>query len=337
MKVLQGLAGLRQLTEGCVMSIGNFDGMHLGHARLLSRMRELRQANGGATQLAVVTFEPHPLTVLRPQNVPPRLTPPSVKRQLLEAAGVDALVELPPAREVLDLTAEEFWQILRDEVQPSHVVEGGSFNFGKDRGGTIEKLREWSARTAIQLHVIDSVKVVLVDMLVVPVSSSIIRWLLTNGRVRDAAICFGRPYALDGTVVEGAKRGRELGIPTANLSCLDQLIPADGIYAGRCAFDGDIWPAAVSIGTNPTFGPNPRTVEPHLIGFAGDLYGRTLRLELLDWLRDQETFPDVESLKSRIAQDIQETLDRATRDPARPIAQVALSNVSQHLSKQSLP
>src|SRR5215469_4214279 len=232
MKVLQGLTGLRQLAKACVMSIGNFDGMHLGHARLLGLMRDLRQASGAATQLAVVTFEPHPLTVLRPQNVPPRLTPPPMKRQLLEAAGVDALVELPPAREVLDLTAEQFWQILRDEVQPSHLVEGGSFNFGKNRGGTIEKLGEWSAGTPIQLHVIDSVKVALLDMLVVPVSSSVIRWLLANGRVRDAAICLGRAYVLEGAVVEGAKRGRELGIPTANLACLDQLIPDDGIYAG---------------------------------------------------------------------------------------------------------
>ena len=305
------------------MSIGNFDGMHLGHARLLSLMRDLRQAAGGAAQLAVVTFEPHPLTVLRPGHAPPRLTPPPLKRQLLQDAGIDVLVELPPAREVLDLTAEQFWQILRDEVRPSHIVEGGTFNFGKDRGGTIDKLREWSRDTAIELHMIDPVKAVLVDMLVVPVSSSVIRWLLGNGRVRDAAICLGRAYALEGTVVEGAKRGRELGIPTANLHCLEQLIPADGIYAGRCSVDGNLWPAAISIGTNPTFGQNPRTVEPHLIGFTGDLYGRTLRLELLDWLRDQETFPDIESLKSRIARDIQETLARATHDPARPIARVA--------------
>lgn len=305
------------------MSIGNFDGMHLGHAKLLGLMRDLRQAAGGAAQLAVVTFEPHPLTVLRPGHAPPRLTPPPLKRQLLQDAGIDVLVELPPAREVLDLTAEQFWQILRDEVRPSHIVEGGTFNFGKDRGGTIDKLREWSRDTAIELHMIDPVKAVLVDMLVVPVSSSVIRWLLGNGRVRDAAICLGRAYALEGTVVEGAKRGRELGIPTANLHCLEQLIPADGIYAGRCSVDGNLWPAAISIGTNPTFGQNPRTVEPHLIGFTGDLYGRTLRLELLDWLRDQETFPDIESLKSRIARDIQETLARATHDPARPIARVA--------------
>ena len=323
MTVLQGLAGLRQLPNGCVMSIGNFDGMHRGHERLLRLMRELRDKTSPAPRIAVVTFEPHPLTVLRPQNVPPRLTPPPMKRQFLAQAGVDVLVELPPAREVLNLTAEQFWQILRDEVGPAHLVEGGSFNFGKDRGGTIQKLREWSAGTSIQLHIIDPVKVALLDMLAVPVSSSVIRWLLAHGRVRDAAICLGRAYALEGTVVEGAKRGRELGIPTANLSCLEQLVPADAIYAGRCLVDGTPWPAAVSIGTNPTFGDNPRTVEAHLIGFEANLYGRTLRLEVLDWLRDQEVFAGVDSLKSRIAQDIRQTLSRVRLDPAQPIGQVA--------------
>ena len=322
MKVLEGLAGLQQLPAGCVMSIGNFDGMHRGHQRLLRHMQELKTSSGAA-EIAVVTFEPHPLTVLRPQNVPPRLTPPRMKRHLLAAAGVDTLVELPPSREVLDLTAEQFWQILKDQVRPSYVVEGSSFNFGKDRRGTIEKLREWSAGTPIQLHLIDAVRVALLDMLMVPVSSSVIRWLLAHGRVRDAAICLGRAYSLEGTVVEGAKRGREMGVPTANLSCVDQLIPADGVYAGRCTVDGKTWPAAVSIGTNPTFGDNPRTVEPHLVGFGGDLYGRTLQLELVDWLRDQEIFGDVESLKARIAQDIHETLSRIKDDPSQPVARIA--------------
>ena len=318
-RIYEGLSGLWQLPAGCVLSIGNFDGMHRGHQRLLEYARQL-VSSMQAAPIAVVTFEPHPLTVLRPEIAPPRLTPPQRKRELLSQAGVDALVVLPPAHEVLDLTAEQFWQILRDEVRPSHLVEGSSFFFGKNRGGTIEKLREWSAGTAVQLHVVDAVKVALLDMLLVPVSSSLIRWLLENGRVRDAAICLGRAYELEGVVVEGAKRGRAMGIPTANLDCPGQLIPADGIYAGRCIVDGKTWPAAISIGTNPTFGDNPRTVEPHLIGFDGDLYGRTLRLELVDWLREQEVFDDVESLKARISRDIRETEVRKDRDPSRPIS-----------------
>jgi riboflavin kinase/FMN adenylyltransferase len=319
MKILEGLGGLRELPHGAVLSIGNFDGVHRGHQRLLEVARELKQSSHSPAT-AVVTFEPHPLTVLRPHQAPPRLTSPALKRDLLRAAGVDALVVLPPSKDILDLTAEQFWQILRDEVRPSHLVEGPSFYFGKGRGGTIEKLREWTAQSGIGLHVIEPVKVPLLDLQLVPASSSVIRWLLERGRVRDSAICLGRAYQLEGIVVQGAARGRELGFPTANLKCDDQLVPGDGVYAGRCSVDGQSWPAAVSIGTNPTFGDNPRTIEAHLIGFTGDLYGRTLQLQLLDWQREQRTFAGIEALKEWIANDIQESLIRANQDPSRSIA-----------------
>lgn len=319
MTVLEGLGGLRQLPAGAVVSIGNFDGVHRGHQHLLRRAKDLKTATG-ASATVVVTFEPHPRTVLRPQNVPARLSSAARKRELLAQAGVDALVVLAPSRDVLDLSAEQFWQILRDAVRPAHLVEGASFTFGKDRLGTIDRLREWSAADGVQLHVIDPVTVPLLNMLEAPASSSMIRWLLERGRVRDAAICLGRPHELEGLVVRGARRGRELGTPTANLKCDGQLVPADGVYAGRCSVDGRAWPAAVSIGTNPTFGENPRTVEAHLIGFSGDLYGRTLRLQLLDWQREQRTFAGIEPLKAGIAQDLRETLARQTDDPARPIA-----------------
>ena len=319
MQVLNGLSGLKQLPAGAVASIGNFDGVHRGHHRLLDFTKHLKQTSNSPA-IAVVTFEPHPLTVLRPQHVPPRLTPPPRKRELLAEAGVDFLVELPPSHDVLDLTAEEFWHILRDEVRPAHLVEGTSFNFGKGRGGTIELLREWAAESAVQLHVVDPVSVPLLDMMQVPASSSAIRWLLEQGRVRDAAIVLGRAYELEGLVVPGAARGRALGVPTANLKVEGQLIPADGVYAGRCAVDGRLWPAAVSIGTNPTFGDNPRTVEAHLIGFDGDLYGRPLRLQMIDWQREQRTFEGIEALKAWIAQDIRQTLARQADDPSRPIA-----------------
>lgn len=320
MHVLEGLPGLGQLPPGAVVSIGNFDGVHRGHQDLLRRAAALKHASG-APAVAVVTFEPHPLTVLRPGHAPPRLTPRARKRELLADAGVGVLVELPPSREVLDLSAEQFWHILRDQVRPAHLVEGTSFNFGKGRGGTIERLAEWASASAVQLHIVEPVRVPLLDMSQVPAGSSVARWLLQHGRARDAAIVLGRPYELEGPVVRGAARGRDLGVPTANLEPGEQLIPADGVYAGRCAVDAREWPAAVSIGTNPTFGAgNPRTVEAHLIGFAGDLYGRTLRLQLIDWQREQRTFAGVETLKAWIASDIRETLARYAQDPSRPIA-----------------
>lgn len=318
---LEGLDGLGSLPPGCVLSIGNFDGVHRGHQEILEMARRLK-ADFGVPATAIVTFEPHPLTSLRPHLAPPRLTGLARKRQLLESGGADALVVLPPSAQVLDLTAEQFWQIVRDRVRPGHLIEGSSFTFGKNRGGTIQTLRRWSGESGVQLHVVEPVVVPLLDLSIVPVSSSLIRWLLARGRVRDAAICLGRPYEVEGRVVAGAQRGRKIGVPTANLRCNEQLVPADGVYAGRCAVDGTAYAAAISIGTNPTFGDNPRTVEAHLIDFAGDLYDRSLRIELVDWQREQEVFKSVEALQSQIARDIAQTRLRRSDSPQRPIATI---------------
>jgi riboflavin kinase/FMN adenylyltransferase len=239
------------------------------------------------------------------------LTPPHTKQALLEAAGVNDYVILPPAPEVLNLTAADFWAILRDEARPAHLIEGNTFTFGKDRGGTIDRLREWSAQSSITLDIVEPVDAVLRDLSVVPVSSSLIRWLVAHGRVRDAAICLGRPYALHGEVVRGFGRGRQIGVPTANLRCDDQLIPADGVFAGRCAIDGNTFAAAVSIGSLPTFEERKFQVEAHLIGYDGDLYGRSVDVELLDWVREQWKFDGVEALKRQITRDLEMVKDRA--------------------------
>jgi riboflavin kinase/FMN adenylyltransferase len=323
--VHEGLDGLAALPAGAVVSVGNFDGVHLGHEKILATAREQKAASG-APAVAVVTFEPHPTTVLRPELAPPRLTLPAVKRALLAERGVDVLVNLPPAPEVLGLSAEQFWAILRDRVRPSHLVEGSTFTFGKDRGGNVKRLGEWAAAAGVRLHVVEPVSVPLLDMQVAPVSSTLVRWLLFNGRARDAAICLGRPYSLQGLVVKGHQRGRTIGVPTANLDCGEQMIPDDGVYAARCTVGGTSYPTALSIGTMPTFGADlKRQVEAHLIGFAGDLYGQTLRVELLDWLRGQKKFDGVEALKAQMRRDLDETLSRQSTDPARPIAKALIS------------
>ena len=319
MNLLQGLDGLRTLKGGGVLSIGNFDGVHRGHQALLAHARAVREKTPGAS-LAVVTFEPHPLTVLRPEKAPPRLTCVQAKRELLAAQGVEDLVELAPEPAVLNLTAQEFWAILRDDVRPTHLVEGSEFNFGKGRGGNIARLKEWSANSRIRLHIVEEVEAELLDMRIAPVSSTVIRYLLAYGRARDAAICLGRHYALRGEVVKGFQRGRTIGVPTANLRCDGQLIPADGVYAGRCAVAGRAYPAAVSIGTLPTFGDHSLHVEAHLIGFAGDLYGQTLSVEVLDWLREQIKYPNLDALKARISRDVKETMKRQNEDAARVMA-----------------
>src|SRR4051794_6489246 len=147
MEIRHGLPGLRSVPPGAVLSVGNYDGIHLGHRRLLDLANAEREKGGG--RVAIVTFEPHPLTVLRPEFAPPRLTSPAIKQQLLADAGVDDYVVLPPAPDVLNLTAEAFWMILRDEVKPRVMIEGRSFNFGKGRGGNIERLSEWSKESPI--------------------------------------------------------------------------------------------------------------------------------------------------------------------------------------------
>lgn len=326
LRLFQGLSGLRELTPGSVLSIGNFDGVHRGHLRIIELAHEIRAkraSTGDGGRVALVTFEPHPLTVLRPELAPPRLTPPELKRSLIAHAGVDDLVELPPTRDVLNLAAEEFFAILREDVRPSHLIEGDSFTFGRDRGGNIDKLRQWCAGTGIELHTIDAVRAALLDMSVVDVNSSLIRWLISNGRVRDAAICLGRPYTLEGTVIEGFKRGRTIGIPTANLQCDDQLVPADGVYVARCLLEVNrTYPVALSIGTLPTFDGKRRQIEAHLIGFSGDLYGRRINVDLIDWVRDQRKFNGIDSLKSQLARDIELASRRNSFDPSEPSARL---------------
>lgn len=300
MKLLHGMEGLGSLPPEGAISIGNFDGVHLGHAEILRRAREL----AGSNSVSVVTFEPHPMTVLRPADAPPRLADLATKRRLLEAAGVDYLVELPPAPDVLGLSAENFWQIVRDEVRPRFLVEGADFHFGKGRAGNIATLKQWSANTGVELHVITDVETTLLNLHIVPVRSSIIRWLVGHGRMRDATICLGRPYVLAGTVIEGFRRGRELGMPTANLRINDQVIPMEGVYAGKCDVNGKTYPAAISIGQPPSFEDATFQIEAHLIGFNGDLYGQTLHLEFLDWLRDQRKYVSIDALKEQMHRDI---------------------------------
>jgi riboflavin kinase/FMN adenylyltransferase len=322
MRVLHGLDGLRATTSRAVLSVGNFDGVHRGHRRLLKTARGFAQSTG--VPLAAATFEPHPLTVLNPAAAPPRLSTLAAKTDLLAAQGVDELIVLPPTPDVLNTTAEGFWTILRDAIRITRLVEGESFTFGKGKGGTIDILRQWSERDGIGLTIVDAEEVALLDLRVVPVNSTLIRWLIGHGRARDAAILLGRPYRLRGEVIEGFKRGRTIGVPTANLKCDGQMIPLDGVYAGRCEIDGRTYPLALSIGTLPTFGEHGRQVEGHLIGYAGDLYGRTIEIDVVDWLRDQIKFSNVDALKAQLARDIVEAKVRVTQTlPEREIARIS--------------
>jgi riboflavin kinase / FMN adenylyltransferase len=312
MNVLRGLNALRTLDAGSVMSIGNYDGLHIGHRAIIEHMNGLNSSG----ERIVVTFEPHPLTVLRPHLAPPRLSAMPAKLRMLSEQGIDRVIVLPPDDEVLNLSAEDFWKLLRDQTRPQHIVEGNAFNFGKARSGTIEQLQQWAVGTGIQIHRLSNTECILSDRSIVPVSSSVVRWLLAHGRVEDARICLGRSYEVTGKVVAGFRRGRTLGVPTANMESTDQLIPGDGVYAGHCVVDDKHFSAAINIGTAPTFTQQKHQLEVHLLNFSGDLYGQTLTIHFNHWLRDQMKFSDIYALLSQLKRDIQTIENNAVENNA---------------------
>ena len=299
MQVLHGLTSLNQLPPGSALSVGNFDGVHRGHQKIAETL-----CGSGRPACVVVTFEPHPVAALRPDLAPPRLSTADQKRGLLERLGVTHLVVLPGDKSVLSLSARAFYDQIADAGRPGLWVEGGDFRFGKGASGNVGSLREWGAN----VEVVEPATVVLPGLQVVAASSSLTRWLLAHGRVADAAALLGRDYAITGAVVGGERRGRQIGFPTANVDVLGQLIPADGVYAATAVLDhGTERPAALSIGTNPTFDGPARTVEAHLLDFDGDLYGRPLTLRLRRWLREQERYPGVDALVAQLRRDVAAT------------------------------
>jgi riboflavin kinase/FMN adenylyltransferase len=287
---------------GCrcgALSVGNFDGVHRGHVALLEELRRRAAAVGGPA--VALTFDPHPLQLLRPDSYPPPLTTVAERARLLEAHGADHVVILGTTHDFLRLTAGEFFdQVVRGQFDARAMVEGASFGFGRDRGGNVDTLTGLCRRDGLELVVVPPV-----DVGGEPVSSSRVRAALQRGAVREAAECLGRPYRLSGTVEAGRRRGAGLGFPTANLGRATTLIPGDGVYAVRASHAGTRWPGAANIGPNPTFGENARKVEVHLIGFQGDLYGQELSVDFLDRLRDTRPFGSVDELVAQLRADVE--------------------------------
>ncbi len=301
--VLHGLEQLPERPTGCVVTIGNFDGVHRGHQSILATARALADREG--TRVVVMTFEPPPLKVLAPERAPERLMHLDQRCEGLVAAGADDVVVLHTTPALLHLTPEAFVaDILVDHLGPRHVVEGPNFFFGHHRAGNVRTLAALGRKMGFEMHVVEPVTVDLADGTTTRVSSSLVRHLLTEGKVEDAAVCLGRPHTLRGRVVRGRGIGRQLHIETANLNCDDQLLPADGVYAAWADLDGRTTPAAVSVGARPTFGLHQRAVEAHLLDHDAVLYGRRLALRLVRRLRDQRTFESPDALCRQIAEDI---------------------------------
>lgn len=282
------------------LTVGSFDGVHLGHQGLIRNLATAAHERG--YQAAVVTFHPHPALILRGYKPSFYLSTPDDKAERLAALGADLVVTHPFNHDVANLTAAQFTDQLRAALDFRELWCGADFALGHNREGTVEWLRRYGQSTGFNMNVIEPIR--LRDKVV---SSSRIRQALVEGDVAESAACLGRPFQLTGPVVEGAKRGRTIGIPTANIQIGDdQAYPAKGVYACRAWMGGEAVDAVTNIGVRPTFEDDAiPTVEAHLLDFDRDLYGQSLTLDFIARLRPEQKFNGVPELIAQIHRDIE--------------------------------
>ncbi|MFF2548530.1 bifunctional riboflavin kinase/FAD synthetase [Kitasatospora sp. NPDC058063] len=287
-----------------VVTIGSFDGVHRGHQLIIGRAVERARELG--LPAVVVTFDPHPREVIRPGSHPPLLAPHPRRAELIAELGVDAVLVLPFTTEFSQESPETFVrQVLVDALRARVVIEGPNFRFGHRAAGNVALLGELGRADDFEVEVVD-LQVCGTAGAGEPFSSSLTRRLVETGDMAGAGEVLGRPHRVEGVVVRGAQRGRELGYPTANVETVPHsAIPADGVYAGWLTADGERMPAAISVGTNPTFDGTARTVEAYAIDRVGlDLYGMHVAVDFLAYLRGMEKFDSIDALLDRMADDV---------------------------------
>jgi riboflavin kinase/FMN adenylyltransferase len=301
---LEGLESAPPRARGCVLTIGNFDGVHIGHQRILLQCRLL--ARQEQAPVVAVTFDPPPQYVLRPEAAPPLLASRDENCRLLCRHGADMVLTIKTDLAFLQLTAAEFIENVLARLAPRHIVEGQDFFFGRGRIGSVETLIRMGHDRGFETHVVDSVTLMFRQG-ERRVSSSLIRELIADGDVEDAALCLGRPHAMRGAVVTGAAQGRLMDYPTINLDPRAGLAPGDGVYGGKATIDDRTYVAAISVGPRPTLHPQSRqrVVEAFLLDAAGDFYGRVATLTFVKRIRGQRRFESVEALKEQIGRDIE--------------------------------
>ena len=286
----------------CVVTIGVFDGVHRGHQSILERAVERARDTGQPS--VVLTFDPHPSEVVRPGSHPPVLTPLRRKADILEQLGVDVLCVQPFTPEVSRQQPDEWvHDVLLERLHTAAVVVGENFRFGHKAAGDLGTLRTLGRTFGFAT---EGVPLLRDDD--VTLSSTFVRSSIDAGEVAQAARALGRPHRVDGIVVRGEGRGRRLGYPTANVHSDRHIaVPADGIYAGRAVLRGKRLPAAISVGTNPTFEGRQRTVEAYILDFDEDIYGVELGVEFVERLRGMERFDTVEALVEQMGRDVART------------------------------
>lgn len=306
MKTLVGIEALQPPENGSVVTVGTFDGLHLGHRGLVTRTIDAARELG--SESVVLTWDRHPAATLRPDKLPPLLSSPERKVELIDGSGADILVVLPFDGDLARMTPESFvGRVLVKGLGVRSIFIGHDWRFGHKAAGDVTLLAGLGEELGFEVHGVD-----LQTIAGEPVTSSRVRRAISEGDFSTARVLLGRPFDIDGTVVAGAGRGKDLGYPTANLAVDFRLArPPRGVYAGVAHVDDVTRPAAINVGVNPTFGGDPDsspvTIEPYLLDFDGDLYGKTLRVEFWERLRDELRFDSPEALVAQMAADVDAT------------------------------
>ncbi len=300
MKVIRSLERARGCFRGPVVTIGNFDGVHCGHQVILKRL--CNDARSLAVEAVVLTFDPHPVSVLRPEAAPMLLMPLGDRLAALAGSGVDATVVQRFSRAFADIEAEDFIRRFLVEILGAQkILVGHDLNFGRGRRGTVESVVEAGGRFGFAVEVVEPIEVG--DVVV---HSSVVRRAVAAGDVAGAARLLGKPHVVRGRVKPGAGRGAGLGFATANVAPRTQLLPCEGVYAVRAILDGREFGGVASIGRTPTFGGSEVVVEAHLFATLGELYGKPISLFFLERIREQKKFANAGELSARIAQDVKQ-------------------------------
>lgn len=301
MKIIDGIENVKQNLPYPVLTLGNFDGVHLGHQAIFRMLKErAREMNGTSI---VYTFVPHPMRVIAPERAPKLLTTYKEKIKLIEESGIDVIICTNFTKEFANISAEDFvTEILCNTLNVKEIFIGANYLFGKGRKGSPELLKRLGKKCGFSVTIINEIAF---DNVVL--SSSGIRNLVAKGRVDEAVKYLGRHYSVEGIVVEGAKRGKSLlNTPTANLLTANDLLPKDGVYAVTVEIDGKIYGGATNIGHNPTFGDKKFSFETHVLDFNGQLLGKTLKVFFVKRIRDEMKFSGVEELGTQMKKDIED-------------------------------
>jgi riboflavin kinase/FMN adenylyltransferase len=300
MKIIQGVENIEKGLPYPVLTIGNFDGVHIGHQAIFKMLAERAKTEKGTS--IVFTFVPHPLKVISPEKAPPQLTTFDYKAKLIGSFNIDYLICVNFTKGFSTIEAEDFVKdILVNRIGVKEIFIGSNYLFGKDRKGSPELLKTMGKEYDFDVIVVDELKI---NGMVI--SSSRIRSFILNGNVEEASRFLGRPYSVDGTVIEGTRRGRNLlHIPTANLKTPNELLPKNGVYAVTVELEGRIYKGAANIGHNPTFKEKKFSLEVHILDFDGDILGKHLRINFIKRLRDEIRFEDIQGLAHQMRKDIE--------------------------------